>query len=211
MAAAPRWTRLEHDERREQILTAARRLFSERPPGSVSTTDIARSAGVTRGLLHHYFGTKRDLYLEVMRSVLRHPPLPEPDPDGGPALLADAIDRWLTNVERNRATWLAAHGAQGLGRDPEVEALLEDSREQAIDRLAGVLGAEMAGPAHPALRPLLRAYAAFAEAASLEWLVRGRLTRAQTHELLLSTLLTLVRSVLPGVEDLDPHPRSPTS
>ena len=207
MAAAPRWTRLEHDERREQILSAARRLFSERPPGSVSTTDIAREAGVARGLLHHYFGTKRDLYLEVMRSVLRHPQLPEPDPDGGPALLADAIDRWLTNVERNRATWLAAHGAQGLGRDPEVEALLEDSREQAIDRLAGVLATEHCGPA---LRPLLRSYAAFAEAASLEWLVRGRLTRAQTHELLLTSLLTLVRSVLPGVEALDPRTRSTT-
>ena len=208
MAAAPRWTRLEHDERREQILSAARRLFSERPPGSVSTTDIAREAGVARGLLHHYFGTKRDLYLEVMRSVLRHPPLPEPEPGGdGPALLADAIDRWLTNVERNRAAWLAAHGAQGLGRDPEVEALLEDSREQAIDRLVEVLAPERPGPA---LRPLLRAYAAFAETASLEWLVRRRLTREQVHELLLSSLLTLVRAVLPGVEDLHPHHRSPT-
>ena len=210
MAAAPRWTRLEHDERREQILAAARRLFSDRPPGSVSTTDSARVAGAARGLLHHYSWTKRELYLEVMRSVLRHPPLPVPEAgDGdGLAVLADAIDRWLTNVERNRETWIAAHGAQGLGRDPEVEALLEDSREQAIDRLVGVLAPERPGPAP---RPLLRAYAAFAETASLEWLVRRRLTREQVHELLLSSLLTLVRSVLPGVEDLDPHHRSPTS
>jgi AcrR family transcriptional regulator len=173
----------------------------------VSTTDIAREAGVARGLLHHYFGTKRELYLEVMRSVLRHPPLPEPETGGGD-VLSDAIDRWLTNVERNRETWIAAHGAQGLGRDPEVETLLEDSREQAIDRLVEVLAPDAHGPA---LRPLLRAYAAFAETASLEWLVRRRLTREQVHELLLTSLLTLVRSVLPGVEDLDPHHRSPTS
>src|SRR4051794_41427462 len=100
MAAAPRWTRLEHDERREQILSAARRLFSERPPGSVSTTDIAREAGVARGLLHHYFGTKRDLYLEVMRSVLRYPPLPEPEDGDAPTVLADAIELQLTMHER---------------------------------------------------------------------------------------------------------------
>lgn len=208
MAAAPRWTRLEHDERREQILTAARRLFSEGPPGSVSTTDIARAAGVTRGLLHHYFGTKRALYLEVVRSMLRAPPLPEVDPAGDVGLLEDAIDRWLTAIERNRGTWLAAIGAQGLGRDPEVESILEAAREQAVDRLARVVAPDDRGTV---LRPLLRAYAAFAETASLEWLVHRRLTRPQVHDLLLSSLLTLVRSVLPGVEALDPDPRSPTA
>jgi AcrR family transcriptional regulator len=202
---APRWTRLEHDERREQILAAARRLFSERAPGSVSTTEIAREAGVARGLLHHYFGTKRDLYLEVMRSMLRFPALPEPDPgDDAQTVLDDSIDRWLTMVERNREAWLAALGAQGLGRDPEVEAILEESREESVDRLAAVVAP---GEASLELRALLRAYAGFAEAAGVEWLVRARLDRAQVRELLLSSLLTLVRSVLPALERA--RPRSP--
>src|ERR1700732_1109937 len=75
---APRWQRLEHDERRGQILACARRLFSERPYAAVSTTEIAREAGVARGLLNHYFGTKRDLYLEVVRSLVRMPSNPVP-------------------------------------------------------------------------------------------------------------------------------------
>jgi len=60
---APRWNRLGADVRREQILTAAAKLFGERPYSAISTTELAEAAGVTRGLLHHYFGTKRDLYL----------------------------------------------------------------------------------------------------------------------------------------------------
>ena len=74
---APRWTRLEHDERRGQILAAAATLFAERHYASVSTKDIADAAGVARGLLHHYFGSKRDLYLEVAREMLRVPELPK--------------------------------------------------------------------------------------------------------------------------------------
>src|SRR5947208_9894051 len=114
--SAPRWQRLDHDERRRQILSCARRLFSERPYASVSTVEIAREAGVARGLVHHYFGTKRDLYLEVVREMLRVPD----DVFAGSDALADSVDRWLTMVQRNRGTWLAAIGAQGFGSDPEV-------------------------------------------------------------------------------------------
>src|SRR5437764_9329174 len=136
-APAPRWQRLEHDERRRQILACARRLFSERNYASVSTSEIAKQAGVARGLLHHYFGTKRDLYLEVVRSLMRTPsnPVPLQSPGRGIATIIDeSVDRWLTMLERNRGTWLAAVGARGLGSDPEVEAILDHAREQAADR-----------------------------------------------------------------------------
>ena len=76
-AQLPRWRRLEPDARREQILECALRLFGERPYAAVSTTDIAREAGVARGLLNHYFGTKRDLYLEVVRRLVLVPELPD--------------------------------------------------------------------------------------------------------------------------------------
>src|SRR5437660_11491613 len=134
---APKWQRLEHDERRRQILTHARRLFSEHPYAAVSTSDIAREAGVARGLLHHYFGTKRDLYLEVVRSLVRMPSNPVPLHGPGPGLdlvIEQSVERWLVMLERNRETWLAAVGPRGLGRDPEAEAILDDAREQAADR-----------------------------------------------------------------------------
>jgi len=200
---APRWQRLDHDERRQQILACARRLFSERNYSSVSTSEIAREAGVARGLLHHYFGTKRDLYLEVVRTVMRMPsnPVPLQSPGRGIELvIAESVDRWLEMLERNRGTWLAAIGARGLGRDPEVEEILEDAREQAADRLIEALQTYEAAQAPPQLRAAIRAYGGFAEAASVEWLERGRLTREQARVLLVQGFLSIVRDVLPTVE-----------
>jgi AcrR family transcriptional regulator len=200
---SPRWQRLEHDERRRQILACARRLFSERNYDAVSTTDIAREAGVARGLLHHYFGTKRDLYLEVVRSLVRMPSNPVPLHGPGPGLdlvIDQSVERWLVMLERNRETWLAAVGPRGLGRDPEVEAILDDAREQAADRLIEALQTYEAAQAPDELRATIRAYSGFAEAASVEWLLRKRLTREQVRALLIQGFLSIVHDVLPAVE-----------
>jgi AcrR family transcriptional regulator len=199
----PRWQRLEHDERRRQILDCARRLFSERNYSAVSTSQIAREAGVARGLLHHYFGTKRELYLEVVRSLMRTPsnPVPLQNPGRGlETIIGEGVDRWLTMLERNRGMWLAAIGGRGLGHDPEVEAILDEARERAADRLIESLQTYEAAQAPPPLRAAVRAYGGFAEAASLEWLQRGRLTREQTQVLLVQGFLSIVCDVLPAIE-----------
>lgn len=200
-AEGPRWQRLEHDERRRQILRVASRLFSERNYATVSTAEIAREAGVARGLLHHYFGTKRELYLEVIRGIVRMPSSPVPLPTPGHDLeqiISEGANRWLELLERNRGAWLAATGGQGPGRDPEVEAILEEGRERTADRLIEALPG-VATPAPDDLRALMRCYSALAEAASVEWLQQGRLTRAQAHALIVRGFLSLVQDVLPAV------------
>ena len=50
------YSRLDPEQRREQMLDAANALFAERGYDEVSVEDIASSAGVTRGVVHHYFG-----------------------------------------------------------------------------------------------------------------------------------------------------------
>ena len=208
---APRWQRLEHDERRRQILVVARKLFSERSYTAVSTTEIAREAGVARGLLNHYFGTKRELYLEVVRALVRMPSSPVPiGRDGGlEVVIGASVDRWLEMLGRNRGTWLAAVGAQGLGRDDEVEAILDAAREQAVDRLIVAVAPYESAEASDELRAVVRAYSGLAEAASLEWLHRGRLTRQQVHTLLVNSFLALIRDVLPAVVATKTRAHSP--
>ena len=199
-AVAPRRTRLERDERREQILSRARRLFSERTYAAVSMEQIANEAGVARGLLHHYFGTKRVLYLEVVRGLVRLPPPPLPQAGAGRSLdevVAESVDLWLDLVALNRGTWLAAVGAEGFGRDPELERILDEARELTTDRVIEVLG--MADDPPPELRGLIRSYGGLAEAAVREWLERTSLTRAQVSVMLTDTLLQLAREVLPRV------------
>jgi AcrR family transcriptional regulator len=204
-ASAPRRQRLEHDVRREQILACARRLFSERNYDAVSTTEIARTAGVARGLLNHYFGSKRELYLEVVRSLVRMPsnPVPMQNPGRGLEVVIDeSVARWMEMLERNRGTWLAAIGARGLGRDPEVEAIMDEAREHAADRLIEALGTDEASEAPPELHAAIRAYSGFAEAASIEWLERGRLTADQMHKLLVQGFLSIVRDVVPAIRSV---------
>jgi len=134
---------------------------------------------------------------------MRMPSNPVPLQAPGPGLevvIEQSVERWLQMLERNRGTWLAAIGARGLGRDPEVEAILDQARERAVDRLIEALQTYEASQAPPHLRAVIRAYAGFAETASVEWLERGRLTREQLHTLLVEGFLSTVRDVLPAVE-----------
>lgn len=212
-SSSPRWTRLEHDERREQILACARQLFSDRHYSAVSTTEIAREAGVARGLLHHYFGTKRDLYAEVVRTMVRLPP-PLPDDDVASRPLEDILDvtitRWLEMVARNRGTWFAALGLEGLGRDPEIEAILEQAREEVVDRWVMILtvrGVDTTREGEPELRAAIRSHIGLAEASTREWLQRGRLSREQTHTLITQTMLSLVRDIVPLLVEQSQRPK----
>lgn len=51
---------------RQRILDAALTLFSERGYGETSVSELARSADVSKGLVYHYFDTKRDVLAAVM-------------------------------------------------------------------------------------------------------------------------------------------------
>jgi len=196
---SPRWRRLGPDERREQILECARRLFGERHYSAVSTTDIARAAGVARGLINHYFGTKRELYLQVVRQVVFVPPPAAtalPPDQATPARVAAAVDWWLDAVWRHRTMWLVALGAQGFGRDPDVEAIIEEAEEAGVQRVLEAL--DLTGAPEPT-RAAIRAYGGFATFAAREWLARRTLTRDQLHALLSRTLLALVRDIVPAL------------
>ena len=58
--------RLSTGERREQLLSVGARLFSESPYDEVWIEQVAEIAGVSRGLLYHYFPTKRDFFAAVV-------------------------------------------------------------------------------------------------------------------------------------------------
>jgi AcrR family transcriptional regulator len=189
-------TRLEPDVRRAQILEVARRLFSEQTYSEVSTVDIATEAGVARGLLHHHFGTKRELYLEVVREMTGNAP-PIVPVDAGRSreeVLAEGVELWLENVEMNRGTWLAVVAASGFGRDPEVEAIIERARETTTDQVMLLAGLD---PRDERARAVILAYSGLAEAAATQWLMGEHLTREQVRILLTDTLLAMIEDVLP--------------
>lgn len=54
------------EERREQILLFALQEFAEKGYDQTSTNSICKKAGVSKGLLFHYFESKKGLYLYVL-------------------------------------------------------------------------------------------------------------------------------------------------
>ncbi|TDV52190.1 TetR/AcrR family transcriptional regulator [Actinophytocola oryzae] len=197
MTAAPRRRRLEPDERREQILACAIQLFGEHGYATVSTTELARQAGVARGLINHYFGTKRDLYLEVVRRLVTIPRFAVDQLPVGPleVRVDAAVDWFLDGVSRNSKAWLAATG----GWDPDVEHILAAADETAADR---VLAATGLSAERVELRAMVRSYGGMVKSACREWLVRKELSRAQVKLLLSTTLLTLIREAAPRLGPL---------
>jgi AcrR family transcriptional regulator len=60
-----RWER-RPDERPNELLEAALRIFAERGYASTRLEEIAASVGVTKGTIYHYFATKEELLLRAI-------------------------------------------------------------------------------------------------------------------------------------------------
>lgn len=185
--ATARRARLSTDARREQLVALGVEIFSERPFDDVSIDDIAAAAGISKGLLYHYFPSKRDFYVAVVRhSADEMQAITETDPEHPPLeRLADGLDRYLEYVAthaRGFATVLRA----GIGSDPEVAAIVEGVRAAMAQRILDDVTAD--DPPPPGVRIAVRGWVGFAEAASLEWLERRELTRDELRELLIRAL-----------------------
>ncbi|WP_344529767.1 TetR/AcrR family transcriptional regulator [Streptomyces albiaxialis] len=55
----------------QRLLAAATRLFAEQGYDRTSVQEIVEAAGVTKGALYHYFGSKDDLLHEIYGRLLR--------------------------------------------------------------------------------------------------------------------------------------------
>src|SRR5690606_25311446 len=190
--------RLEPDQRRAQILACAIEMFGERPYAAVSTAELAARAGVARGLINHYFGNKRDLYLAVVRRMVTLPRGDDmPVPAGTPRERVDAGVRWLLDtIAEHGSTWVKVTSHEGVGDDPEVPQILDQADDAAAERTLCMVG--LAGSAHdPQLRAMVRAYGGLVKAAGREWITRGNLSREQVHHLLADLLWALVQETMP--------------
>src|SRR3954453_23339019 len=107
--SSPKYSRLDPAQRRDQILDAASALFAERSYDEVSVEDIARAAGVARGLVHHYFGGRKEVYIALLERLgsQREQQLPAPVGRSARARVADTVARWLDWTDANRTIWLA--------------------------------------------------------------------------------------------------------
>lgn len=116
---------------RSALLAAARPLFAEHGYAAVSTDQIARAAGVTRGALYHQFAGKEELFAAVFEEVEGEiadrlaAEVAGVDPGDPQALLTAGIDGWLAacaDPAVRRIALLDAPSALGWERWREIGA-----------------------------------------------------------------------------------------
>jgi AcrR family transcriptional regulator len=193
MNTTPKFSRLDPGQRREQILDAANALFAERAYDEVTVEDIASSAGVTRGLVHHYFGGRKQVYIALLERLgaEREEQLPPPAGRSARARVADSVSRWLDWTEQNRTIWLATLGRGEDIADPDVRRVVAKLVRRAV-ALVAARHADIADDS-PRLRYALECWTGLNRSATRRWL-QGQATREATHELLASTLEHVLRT-----------------
>jgi len=184
--AEPGYTRLQVDERRRQLLELGARLFAAHAYADLSMAQIAREAGISKGLLYHYFPSKQDFFLATLaqgaEELARRT---EPDPELSPfEALAGSVDGYLAWIEDNEDAYRRL--MEGAGSVPEVKSLVDGIRDATAARILDGIGAG-ASPS-PRQRTAVRAWLWFMDGAILDWVEHGDLTREQLQGLLLGTL-----------------------
>ena len=186
-SSRPGRTRLELEERRAQLVALGLDLFGARPYDEVSIDDVARAAGISKGLLYHYFPTKRHFYLAGVReSARRLLAVTLADRAGAaPERLRAGLDAYLGYVDRQGPAYLALLRG-GVGSDAEVAAVVEETRAAFARSLLENLPELVSTPL---VRTTIRGWIGFVEAASLDWVEHHDIERRRLTDLLVELLL----------------------
>src|SRR5215813_14039013 len=123
MAMAPRQDEENQrikDERREEILRAALQIFARKGLSAARISDIAAAAGLSYGLVYHYFRDKEALFVELVRRAV----------EGGVKVTQAALEAEGPPLERLHA--LCEEMVEGIRDDPEylllvIQATTQDS------------------------------------------------------------------------------------
>ncbi len=187
---APSKRRLGVDERRSALLELGLELFAKASYEALSIDAIARAAGISKGLLYHYFPSKRDYHAATVRLAadrLLNATLEATHRDDLPPqeLLRRGLSAYMDFVERHGQTY-AALLRTGIGTDPEILAVIEGTRDAFVGRLAERLGLNTV---EPLIRLALRGWVGFVEVCSLSWLDETRISRDAIAELMAETLV----------------------
>jgi AcrR family transcriptional regulator len=186
--------RLSTGERREQLLAVGARLFSENPYDDVWIEQVAEIAGVSRGLLYHYFPTKRDFFAAVveresarmLRMTAAAPGVPLREQ------LTTGLDTFLSYVAEHAHGFRAFHRADAAG-DQAVRKVYRQSLAAQERQILAALAADPEFGSVPQERPDLevavRGWLAFTTAVCLEWLRGAELSREQVRDLCARALL----------------------
>ena len=138
--------RLKADARRGVILEAATKVFADRGYLGASVDRIAEAAGISPPVIYRHFGSKKDLYVELLQSsgmALLAATTREEGHDTVEELLRENVRAFFHFVEEHPAAWRILF--LDPAPDPEIAEVQRQIQEQATKRLAQVIVARVRG------------------------------------------------------------------
>jgi AcrR family transcriptional regulator len=191
-----RRTRLTPEKRRAELVALGVATLVDQPLESLTIDSLSAQAGVSRGLLFYYFGSKQGLHREVVRTArdsMLH--ATEPLPDLAPRdRLHDTLTRIVGFVRDHRGTFFSLVRGVASG-DLEVREVVEQARQLQAERVVDVF-LELGVADSELLRIALRSWVAFAE----EVLVESAITTTMPSEQIVSFLERSVHAVAASVD-----------
>jgi AcrR family transcriptional regulator len=187
--------RLSTDARRAQLLELGLARFASQPYDAVSIDAIAADAGISKGLLYHYFPSKRDFYAAVLTTaadalkaeIAKHAVAEAP----AMVRLHLGLDAYLAYCASHAPAYLALLRG-GIGSDPAIAKIVDDQRQWFVGTLLQGMGA---GEPPPLVRTAITAWIGAVEAVSVDWVARRDLTQQGVRDLLVAMLAATMMSI----------------
>jgi AcrR family transcriptional regulator len=160
--------RLTPDERRSQLLALGVSFLAERPLDDLTIEELSARAGVSRGLVFHYFGSKQGLHRAVVTTagasmLAASAPKPELPPLDR---LRDTLARIVAFVRDYRGTFFSLVRGVASG-DGVVRTVVDDTRDVHAERIITVF-LDLGVDDTALLRVALRSWISFAEEVLIE-------------------------------------------
>lgn len=175
MTSSPR-VRLDPEKRRTQLLDLGVSLLAARSLEEISIDLLAEHAGISRGLLYHYFGNKQDFHLAVVRRMVEElyaATAPVENQDLA-VRLSVSLKNYLDFVVANRSAYESFRRTALGGTNPAMSEVYEAGRTQLLDRIFESASEEQLAAYGivdtPATRLLTRGWGTLVEQVILDWI-----------------------------------------
>ena len=192
-------TRLSPEQRREQLLGLGLRLFSGTTIDEISIDRLSEEAGISRGLIYHYFGSKQGFREAVVQRAADDLIAQTEPPEGDDPIvkLLASLTAYVDYVVANHEGYLSlVKGA--AGGNETLREIYEEARSALTDRIFRDDAQGEIVPDTGASRLVVRGWSAMTEELVLSWIADPfDVTREDLLAIIAASLPALVE-VLPG-------------